>query len=119
MEGFEHEPIHEVRRRLIAGMVSYMHSSASAAYTQVHVDRCTGIVDACLSALAVQPRLPEAEIRAEVERTIRELNRLNAECDGSLIETDQREGLCELILRAARDAGLPTQEDITLEWRDW
>jgi hypothetical protein len=45
---------------------------------------------------------------------------LNEQCDGSMIETDQREQLCELLITAASNAGLvSTQYDITEKWRDW
>jgi len=47
-------------------------------------------------------------------------NKLNGECDYSLIETDQREDLCELITSAADHAGLESSVyDIIEEWRDW
>jgi hypothetical protein len=40
--------------------------------------------------------------------------------DGLLIETDQREQLCELIIAAAQRAGLVSDVyDITEEWREW
>ena len=48
------------------------------------------------------------------------LNALNEDCGGNLIETGEREALCDLIERAAREAGLPeSDEDITEAWREW
>lgn len=40
---------------------------------------------------------------------------------GNFIETEEREELCEFIVRAAQIAGLATEAnvDITEEWREW
>ena len=48
------------------------------------------------------------------------LNSLNARCGGTLIETDQREDICEFIIRAGCLAGFNGEgEDGTEAWRDW
>jgi hypothetical protein len=54
-----------------------------------------------------------------VKRVVLKLNKLNASCDGALIETDQREDLCELIQTAAKSAGLNSDQDATVSWREW
>ncbi len=54
-----------------------------------------------------------------MRQVVLDLNGLNEESGGGLIETDQREGLCQLILVAALHAGLKTDEDVTEEWREW
>jgi hypothetical protein len=57
---------------------------------------------------------------ARTQKTILRLNKLNEECDGSLIETDQREDLAKLINLAAKHAGLESSaDDITYKWREW
>lgn len=49
-----------------------------------------------------------------------ELNKLNDDSDGALIETSEREQLCDIIIAAAQQAGLESDEDdITYEWREW
>jgi hypothetical protein len=60
-------------------------------------------------------------IMAAVKKSVLSLNALNEECDGGLIETDQREELAKLIILAARHAGLESSadDDITYEWREW
>lgn len=52
-------------------------------------------------------------------RQVLKLNKLKEKCGGSIIETDQREDLCQIILVAARRAGLKTEEDMTEEGREW
>ncbi len=64
-------------------------------------------------------KLPHDQILAAAKQAVLNLNALNKECGGRLIETDQREDLCELILVAAKLAGLESDEDITEEWREW
>jgi len=58
-------------------------------------------------------------IRDAVQKIVTDLNALNEKCECSLIETDQREDLCELILVAAKAAGLDTDEDHITEGREW
>lgn len=86
-------------------------------YPLEKVDECGRIIDDFLAAMA--RARGEAAILAEVEKTVLALNTLNDECDGALIETDQREELCELIEDAANAAGLETNGDITERWREW
>jgi len=77
------------------------------------------IVDAYLAKAAQEPQLPQEQVLEAVKAIVLDLNRLNKECGGGLIETGQREDLCELILTAAAGAGLATDEDITEKWREW
>jgi hypothetical protein len=115
----------EARQDLIDGMLSYMQADASdpdfdAGYTEVDVVKCAAIVDGYLSTLtSAEGAADPAKIMQAVEQAVLALNGLNDACDGGLIETDQREQLCDIIIRAAQDAGLETDEDITEEWRDW
>ncbi len=94
-------------------------SGFEAGYTQDDIDRCAAIVDHFLISLSKTRGDGEA-ILETVKDAVLELNTLNDNCDGNLIETDQRETLCELINTAAQDAGLETDlDDVTEEWREW
>jgi hypothetical protein len=115
-----------IRQRLLEGMVEFMHGNEDdsgvewdCGYTQQHIDRCAVIIDQYLAAVESARPLTDEQIRAAVKQAVLDLNDLNDECDGALIETDQREDLCQLFLVAARQAGLDTDQDITEEWRDW
>jgi len=107
-------------------MVSYMQligketdNASDCGYSQQHIDRCAEIIDAYIASFVPNPKLPQNQIVAAVRQIVLDLNALNKECGGRLIETDQREYLCELILIAAKLAGLEADEDITEEWREW
>jgi hypothetical protein len=111
-----------------------------AGYTQADIDRCAEILDTLLEALTTASEAyasspahddedeadgEETELRDEsimqaVKEAVLDLNALNEACEGGLIETDQREQLCDLIITAATQAGLDTDgQDITEEWREW
>jgi hypothetical protein len=128
------EEILEMKRSLLDGITQYMKYGGAtdasdpdydpdfdAGYTQAHIDRCGQIIDTYLVALEnvggenVNERILEA-----VKVAVLDVNQLNDECDGGMIETDQREQLCALIIAAAAHAGLVSSEyDITEPWREW
>ena len=123
-----------LRKAALDGMVSYMKYGAAesesdpnfdpdfdAGYTQADIDRCARIIDGLLASLEDLPKGKRNEsILKVVKAAVLKLNKLNDRCDGGLIETDQREQLCELIITAAKRAGLVSDVyDITEEWRAW
>ena len=55
----------------------------------------------------------------EVKRLVLGLNELNERCDFSLIETDQREDICQFIFDTLDENGVEFDGDVTEEWRDW
>jgi hypothetical protein len=102
---------------ILEGMRDYVADMDEPYYPLAKVDECGRIIDDFLAAVG-KARDGQA-IMAEVKTTVLALNALNDECDGALIETDQREQLCELILEAANAAGLATDDDVTEQWREW
>lgn len=135
------DEIRALQRDLIEDMTEYMKGedfdeddegaeAFDAGYSQEHIARVGEILDSMFEALA---ELAEGEEEGEgegeehnaavleiVKTAVLELNAINEETEGSLIETDQREQLCEIIIVSAREAGLVSDEyDITEQWRDW
>jgi hypothetical protein len=102
---------------ILDGMRDFVAGMEQPYYPLAKVDECGRIIDEFLAAVG-RARDGQA-IMAQVKRTVLALNALNDECGGALIETDQREQLCELILEAANTAGLATGDDITEQWREW
>lgn len=92
-----------------------------AGYTQKHINRCEKLLDDYLASLTTIPATGQQDyILNAVKTIVLELNKLNADCDHSLIETGEREQLCEIIIAAAQHAGIEIDEDdITYEWREW
>ena len=87
-------------------------------YTQENVDECSEILDGFIDGLSLVQN--SDGIMQCVEAVVKRLNELNAKCNKMLIETAQRENLCEFIQLAAGFVGLEhTKDDITEEWREW
>src|SRR4051812_2185206 len=119
MPNSPHEELAAIRENLLDGMKSYLEASGDGCgYKQPDIDRCAVIVDAYCDEIAKKGMSQDA-LRDTVKKTVLQLNALNETCDNELIETDQREALCQLLLTAAQAAGLDTDEDITEEWREW
>lgn len=119
-----------LKDELIEGMTDFLvgddeddeeGEAFDAGYTRTDVARCAAIVDHYLETLTrLDGGDKSAAIMDAVKDTVLELNKLNDSCDGNLIEDDQRDLLCELIVTAAQEAGLETEAyDITEEWREW
>jgi len=69
------------------------------------------------------PAAPAEKVLEAMKATVRSLNEiggLGGRFEG-LIETSEREELCEYLFAMARNAGLALApgEDPTFEWRDW
>jgi hypothetical protein len=126
MSGKVPEKFIELKSQIIDGMLAYMQpddddDDFDPGYTEEGVNKCAQILMGYL-ATVFEPSAHGStkEIMAAVKKAVLELNDLNEECEYGLIETDQREGICELIISAAAEAGLQSEEsDITEEWREW
>lgn len=92
-----------------------------AGYRPADIVRFGEVLDGLFETLGELPDEGRDEaILAAVKDTVLTLNALNDDCGGNLIETGEREALCELIEAAARQAGLPPADhDITEAWREW
>ena len=120
MPEFPEESLAAVRARLQAGMIGFLEGdddeARDAPYTRADIDECMRIVDTYLAAVRSSP---VAGLMPLVRDTVLRLNVLNDRCEGVLIETDQREDLCHILLVAARSAGMTEQGDVTEQWREW
>jgi hypothetical protein len=112
-----------LKARLLGTMHDYMTSFESdgdeAPYSAADIERCAAILDAFVENVGSAAGNAD-RIMAAVQDAVLRLNDLSEE-SGSLIETDQREDLCEFIELAARAGGLhiDANDDITEEWREW
>ncbi len=124
--------LNQLRASFIAGLVSYMNYGGATdeadpdfdpdfdpGYIQADINRCAKIVDELLASLESVAEKKSESILKAVKTAVIKLNKLNDQCDGGLLETDQREQLCAIILAAAKRAGLASDHDITEEWREW
>lgn len=114
-----------LKGQILDGMADFIEPAADddddADYTTHEVDQCAVILEQYLDEV-LSPSVygQSKKIMGIVRSAVLKLNELNDACNQSLIETDQREQICELIISAAANAGLKSEEyDITEEWREW
>ena len=113
----EHPEIKESLEELTRGMLEYMEDGP-VNYTEEDVQSCREILVAFIDALK-QAKSREAA-KDVVKSTVLQLNTLNEVCEGELIETDQREEICGLIINATALLGFnESGADLTEEWREW
>ena len=93
-------------------------------YTDENCDKAKALLDALLAGLvALGEDAPEAEKVARFKTAVLGLNDLNA-TDDTLIETGEREELCQLFDAIAATSGIMSSkygagDGIASEWRDW
>jgi hypothetical protein len=107
----------ELLARLVEGMREYM-DDGDVGYDPTDIAECAAILADHATSVsdAVDPRAALEHVRSTVTR----LNSLNERCDGTLIETDQREDICAFITRVGYLRGFNAEnEDVTEPWRDW
>jgi hypothetical protein len=94
-------------------------------YTPDNCEAAEGILDDLILDLEdLGEEAPEPKKLKKFEKAVVALNELNDQTEGALIETGEREELCELFNQVAIQAGIdPTKygdgEGPASEWRDW
>jgi|SRR5690554_1387931 len=115
--------LEELKIKLLEGMREYMADVIAdgdeSDYSESDIGKCGSILDSFLTKVHSADHGNTAIVISAVKETVLALNDLNESCGHSLIETDQREQICELIIQSAAAAGVGGGEDITEEWRDW
>lgn len=98
-------------------MENFMNES-DPSYTQSDIDKCIRLLSECV--IKVAKSKSEAKVMENVKATVLKLNDLNEKSNFSLIETNEREKIVDIIMAAVSEAGYNSiDEDITEEWREW
>jgi len=115
--------LNRIKANLLDGMREYMTAVAEdgddPGYTESDIGKCEVILDGFLAQVVAAGTGNSDQVMSAVKGAVLALNELNASCDHSLIETDQREQICELIIQASAAAGVGSGEDMTEQWREW
>ena len=87
-------------------------------YSQNDIEECVSLLsDYTVNIYKSRSKKEGMQI---VKSTIIELNTLNDKCESSLIETNEREQITDIIILASNKMKYNSlQEDITEEWREW
>ncbi len=98
-------------------MINYMEL-AQPDYTESDVNECITILN--VYVLDIIESKSQNEALEVVKSTILELNHLNNNCNGQLIETSERENIAEIInLSCYKKGYISEHDDITELWREW
>ncbi len=116
--------INEYKERVleivIEPMISFMEDWGDCDYTAEDVDACKSLIYTYLETLAAMAKPSDEAIMKQVKTLVLDLNLLNEKANYSLIETEAREAIWEVIQTSAVDCGLKEYgDDITEEWREW
>ncbi len=107
---------------VIEPMISFMEDweDDDCDYTMDDVEECKSLVYTYLETLSAMTEPSDDAIMEQVKILVLALNDLNEKVDYSLIETEAREALWEVIQTGAIACGLKEySDDITEEWREW
>jgi hypothetical protein len=117
MSAHSDDSLSGLKTTVLEGMKAYLRE-VDVAYTESDVQRCGEILDELKAAIERSGGRDEA--LSHVRTAVLDLNALNNRCEGSLIETDQREMICAFIIKTTAGRGfISPEEDVTFEWREW
>ncbi|MBQ7378798.1 MAG: hypothetical protein IJW70_03845 [Clostridia bacterium] len=128
--GIDHEPqwmpmnMEDYKKQLqnsvIAPMTEYMQDCADCGFTKKDVEELEFLVMRYLDSLEGLKEPSDQKILEQVKVLVLALNDLNEKTEYSMIETVEREAICELIQSSAVAYGLRnSDDDVTEEWREW
>jgi len=110
----------DIQETVVTPMLDFMAELDGEDYTEADVKACRDLLMNYLRALNALEAPDDEAILAQVEAVVLALNDLSERTDYAMIETGEREALCEIIQRAAEESGLrDVPDDVTEEWREW
>jgi len=115
----ELEAIEQIKDKVVKGMLDYLSEWNVEHYTPPDVKTIEKLLVDYLNKMKTLKQNKENYYRSIVKSLNLELNRINDKCDGPIIETDQREDICDFIIQIALFYGYINEEiDITEECRE-
>ena len=100
------------------GMLDFIEGEDEPDYSSEDVTACITLLLEFMSSMESDTQTIESA-KDHVKALVLSLNELNHECGYSLIETDQREEICEFIQKTVTIVGVALNGDVTEEWREW
>ncbi len=109
-----------IAESVVEPMLEFIEEDEEPAYSRKDVKTCEALLLGYVRALKALKKPSDDEIMAQVKAVVLALNELNETTGGEMIETGEREAICEVIQEAAKLCGLRNiPEDVTEAWREW
>ncbi|EOD77908.1 hypothetical protein D515_03385 [Grimontia indica] len=109
-----------MRESILYWMAEFIANDDNPPYQLSQVEYCGELLNTFAGNVMLSGKKADRSwVDVQVKALVLALNDLNKQCGECLIETDQREGICELIFYVVAQAGHSVEEDITENWREW
>jgi len=99
-------------------LLDFIEGEEEPSYSSNDVTSCIKLLLEFLSSLDAEEQTIESAT-THVRELVLSLNELNDDCQHCLIETAQREDICDFIQKALIAANIVFDGDITEKWREW
>ena len=111
----------QLSENIVTPMLTFMEEcSGDCDFTEKDVRKCEKILTEYLESLEKLSAPSDKKILACVKKAVLALNKLNEKADYALLETGERESICEILQNSAVACGLTdADDDVTEEWREW
>jgi len=100
------------------GMLDFIEGEDEPGYMPEDVTECITLLLEFMSSIECETQTLDST-KNHIRDLVISLNELNDECGQCLIETDQREDICEFIQKVVSTTNVELEGDVTEEWRDW
>ena len=112
--------IKEKKTYLLHWMYDFIEDDDEPAYLPQHVEECDQLLTCFINEVANNSKRSEFFwVSQQIEQLIKQLNELNFKLDHQLIESDQRDDICDLITLVVKDAGHAFNEDLSERLNIW
>ena len=110
----------QLQDTVIIPMNEFMTDYDDCGFTEKDIAKCESLILKYFAALEEIKVHSDKEIMENVKSLVLSLNKLNEKTNYCLIETEEREAICEIIQSSAIESGLSdSSDDITEQWREW
>jgi hypothetical protein len=121
----------EERQRFLAGKIAAKDCFMEQLFPDEFIERTDALLKEFISSISTfsSTEADYSRVMAAIQLLVIELNKINDDFDGSVIETGEREELCEFIDNVIIERGIDIEalaasqdcdrNELTDEWRDW
>jgi hypothetical protein len=99
-------------------LLDFIEGDNEPDYTPEDVTACITNLLEFMSSMELEEQTVDSA-KQHIKTLVLSLNTLNESCDDCLIDTNQREDICQFIEKVVSSANIDISSDVTKEWRMW